>query len=324
MKNGTQPSFSRRDEPFSSDESKPLSILSKEQLTLKKQRQLEDLIKFNFCFLLLIGAVIILSYKPIYYPYFNAVSFIILFSHRIYEFNKIKYQYYLYDFCYLVNIIVVVYSLFLTKAFPVLITAYLFSFVPISSAIVVFKLGFIFHNTVKFTSCWIHLSPTVAMFVVRFLDTEGMYYGSDKLDIIVMDFSFFIECAFYCSVLYFSWVLIYYCILFIWRKSHIDKHQLYTLYNYMLEQSGKINTDRLLIFGEKYTKLAYISVHVRWIYMTLTGSFILFFYQNLAFGYLAFLGIASIFYAGTYYVFVFGENYSKQFNDINFLNKQPV
>jgi len=85
-------------------ENKPSNLISTQQF--------KDKITFTISICMLTFLPLVIFNKLQIYPYINAGSILILIFFRIKDFIFYKWQFYFFDLCYLVNAIVIVYSLF--------------------------------------------------------------------------------------------------------------------------------------------------------------------------------------------------------------------
>jgi len=99
--------------------------------------------------------------------YFYTVKFPILIGLRLYRYWKHKWHLFLLDFCYFGNTILLL-SLW---AFPhesrLFTIAFALSHGPLAWAVLAFRNSLVFHDIDKITSCFIHISPPLVTYVVR-------------------------------------------------------------------------------------------------------------------------------------------------------------
>jgi len=321
-------------EYYDSDSSK-----MKHSKYLEKKRKFRDEIFFCFNMLLTYASIAIVFTKPLWFPKLNTISVIILMIHRIYEFTFYKWQFYLIDFCYLVNLSVILFSEIFENNFNVFIFSFGFSLGPILLAIFIYKWGFVYHNSIKFTSLWTHFSPGLSMFIFRWYNENifnltNAFIFAEKENYIhlqknIFKFDFYnltfirIDSIFsfikICSMLYIPWFLIYYIIIFHFFYKFIIKNGYETQYNYIMQ--NKNDRRHLIIFGDKYTGIAFMFLHIRYVLLTLIFSYLFLF--SFHFGLIVLIAcvITSIWVTSTYYIEYFSENYKMQFSLENNLKK---
>ena len=95
---------------------------------------------------------------------------IILLSYRWYAYKKLRWHYFLFDFCYFTNFFILVYLwLPLGDSIRGLLFPIVFGFSngPVLSAIVLWTNSVVPHSLDKMTSLFIHLSPSLALWGIR-------------------------------------------------------------------------------------------------------------------------------------------------------------
>lgn len=316
------------------------SAKAKHLKSLENSRKVRDEIVFSLNMILTFSSIALIFSKPVWFLRLNSLSVILQMLHRIYEFSCYKWQFYLVDFCYVVNASVIVFSEYARGSAFLFIACFAFSLGPIMLAIFVYRWGFVFHNTVKFTSLWTHFSPAIAMFLYRWFDENGIATaneiafgsGSDFTAFAgALDFANFslinlnavkTFCV-YAFKLYLPWFVGYYLIIFHVFFSFNIKHGYETQYNYLMQ--NKKDRRHLLIFGEKLTGVAFMFLHLRYVCLTLLASFLMLY--SFYFGLLVILAclVSSVWVTSTYYVEYFSEKYKLQFSSGSALKKQtPV
>jgi len=316
--------------------------------SFEKKRKLRDEIVFCLNFILTLTSVAIIFGAPLWFARLNTIVYAILFVHRLYEFHCYKWDFYLIDFCYVVNTTVIVYSEIFHKTQYSqfwFLTAFGFSLGPILYANFVFNFGFVFHNTIKFTSFFTHLAPGIVMFIARWHNetsknlVDNLIYSffsnanknqlknfSDFWEIGNISFitpGIFLEYFRCCAMLYFSWFVIYYIIIFKIAFNFTEKNGFLTQYSAMVE--NKNNSKHLKCFGNGFEGIAFMFVHLRYVFGCLLISFFYLFSYQLGVITLLLCTLAPIWNASTYYVQFFSKNYHLQFDyDSDFDRQTPV
>jgi hypothetical protein len=281
-----------------------------------KYKKTRDKVVFFLNFLCLITSLSVALLYPVYYPYLNALTVTIMLMHRVYEFIMYKWEFYLIDLCYFVNLAVIIYSLFFSKNYSLFIICFGFSLGPIFSAIFIFRHAYVFHNTVKFTSCWTHISPPVTMFLIRWFDNDSTYIGTEHLNAITKDLSFLFHYLMVTVLFYFAWAVFYYIIQFIIFPEYIKKNKCDTQFDYTYNRHGTFIQKQCHMFGEINKELGFMYLHARYVMMLVIVSLIFMFYYTIGLVIICFMLVVPIYYASTYYIDYFSENYVKQYKTI--------
>lgn len=110
-------------------------------------------------------------------PYFYTVKFPILMISRTVSFCQQNYQYYMLDWCYFANLLVLVYLWTPLRSDPRVFTVvFCISHGPLPWAVYLFRNSLVFHSLDRITSCFIHISPMLVMWCLRW---NGPSFESD-------------------------------------------------------------------------------------------------------------------------------------------------
>ena len=107
------------------------------------------------------------------YFLFSPQKSALLISYRLYAYRKLNFQYFLLDFCYFTNLLILIY-IWLPEAVigqslrgRLFTTCFSFSFGPVLSAIVLWRNSLVPHSNDKMTSLFIHVSPSLTMWGLK-------------------------------------------------------------------------------------------------------------------------------------------------------------
>ena len=96
-----------------------------------------------------------------------------LLSYRWYSYKKLKFQYFLFDFCYFTNFLTLLYiwipSSIIGESYrgELFTMCFSFSMGPLLSAIVLWRNSLVPHSADKMTSLFIHISPALTLWGIR-------------------------------------------------------------------------------------------------------------------------------------------------------------
>mmetsp|Transcript_19791 Transcript_19791/g.30978 ORF Transcript_19791/g.30978 Transcript_19791/m.30978 type:complete len:394 (-) Transcript_19791:65-1246(-) len=110
--------------------------------------------------------------NPLKFYLWQGPQSIILLTIRWYTFREQKQHYLLYDFCYWANFLCIIYPWLLSKsqkAFQILFTL---ANGPIAWAVLVFSQSLVFHSPPHMTSIFIHISPMLLSYCIRWYGSE--------------------------------------------------------------------------------------------------------------------------------------------------------
>lgn len=130
--------------------------------------------KLSFCVgvvNLVIVTYIVAGYRK-YFPLFYTQKCLSLFFIRYMFFSKKKQEYFMLELCYFVNILLLLYIWVIPDNKQFFTCIYCLAHGPLAFAIVFFKNALVFHSLDKITSCFIHISPLLCCWCVRWYGHE--------------------------------------------------------------------------------------------------------------------------------------------------------
>ena len=258
--------------PASTDISSTASdspILNKQFRTSKVTRKIDHL-KFCFNVLNLIITAALVTKDAKYYAFYNVILISILLTHRAYEFYTKGWHFYLLDFCYFVNTIVIIHILFFPKSEIMFFASFVLSIGPVLTAVPVYSCALAFHSTMKTTTLLIHSSPPLAMFLIHWHDKSKYFFSAATAG--VQEFGPSLLMKWYGSVfaVYGIWVVFYYIAIFKVFRGHTTRNKLETLYDYMM--SDPRTSYEIRSKGEKWSQIMFMWIHVRYVLLLITHS----------------------------------------------------
>ncbi|XP_040580638.1 uncharacterized protein [Lepeophtheirus salmonis] len=295
---------------------------------LKETPQVKMLDKFSFTLGVLIICLTqyIIHRVPWSFPYFFCGLLSFLFLARYISYKQEKYQYFLLDFCYFVNVSTMTQALFFPRNEIWFKLNYVLSLGPILSAIVVWQNSLVFHSMDKVTSFFIHAFAPMQCHLTRWnLIDPSFPPPSSTIDF----YSGFINPL----LAYLTWQIVY---IFLIEASPISSHlardgDLMTSYRYLsrdrknplnalvrsichkwkidlpIEKNGDLNPDTFR------TKMVFFTAQFGYTILMISYIWVLYSSYFLSCGY-----ILSIFTWGTwngasYYIEVFSKRYNLKF-----------
>jgi len=150
----------------------------KETLNQKKERLISLLIKpevtrlidkisfvVGILFLLVNEYFLFVKTHYMWLWYLGVITPLLLL--RYYTYRKSKYHYFLLDFCYFVNFLLIFYLLYYPNAALLFKIVYTLSTGPLLFAIIAWRNSFVFHSLDKMTSVLIHIFPPLVTYCLR-------------------------------------------------------------------------------------------------------------------------------------------------------------
>uniref|UniRef100_A0A0G4HTI1 Glycerophosphocholine acyltransferase 1 n=1 Tax=Chromera velia CCMP2878 TaxID=1169474 RepID=A0A0G4HTI1_9ALVE len=268
----------------------------------------------------------LLGKYPEYFWVLHVLKTCTLIPFRLYSYKRARFHYFLFDFCYLVNVGLSIYCVLFYFGFikntPRAVFRFFFSVAsgPLLVSIGTFRNSLVFHSVDKITSVFIHASPSLLCWAVRwnFEQVEarfpGMFVlcknGSDACDA-----SFWTLVVIPFVVYLFVWNIPYYYCIFRWRKERIAARDYVTLYSWMM-QAGGLLPKVLKHLPEAWRPVAYMGVHA--VFATLWMSLSMLFWRNfwIHTAWLTANLFMSVWFGATFYFEVFAERYHREVREI--------
>jgi len=142
-----------------------------------KQLKMKDKAVFTAGVINVVLLVYFSGKYPWIMPYFYTVKFPLLMVLRTYSFCSQNYQYYMLDWCYFANLLVLIYLWTPLRSSPHAFTVvFCLSHGALPFAVFLFRNSLVFHSLDRITSCFIHISPMLVMWCLRW---NGALFEAD-------------------------------------------------------------------------------------------------------------------------------------------------
>ncbi|XP_064398359.1 uncharacterized protein LOC135344976 isoform X2 [Halichondria panicea] len=262
----------------------------------------------------------LVGYVPNYFYIWYTGKAVVLLSYRWYTYKQLGFHYFLFDFCYFTNVLILIY-LWLPSSLlgdywrgALFVGIFSFSFGPLLSGILLWRNSLVPHSTDKMTSLFIHISPVMALWGIRWFSTEEQGFplcseptvpGPRGCDHVTMTDAVYVP-----IFLYAMWQIMYIVVIFIWRKEKVSKKKYSTSYTWMVERSKLGFMNKIYrIFGEKYQKPMFVFWQL--IYTIVSMLPVKFYFHNTLLG--VFVGSVVMTFAcyngASFYIDVFSQRY---------------
>jgi Protein of unknown function (DUF2838) len=295
----------------------------------------------------------LISAFPWNYWIWHTAKMLVLLMYRRFKFAKIKYQYFLLDFCYTANYWSILYygvcllknnvELFsplnsILNPWEGILFRVLFTWCvgPLAVSIAFFRNSLVFHSSDQIIILATHLSPNLAVYGMRWWARElnvqfpNLFHidcdtSASSLVSTVRSFNFFdagnncdasvssLVVVSMCSYII-LWTIPYALFFFYLGKKKLEEGGYHTMYTSMRE-STPLMRKVLSLVGEAWQPLIYMMIHG----VLCSSTFIIapFVWNSLILhtSYLLLLVLASVNNAGTYYFEVFADRYYKSVDE---------
>lgn len=131
------------------------------------QVKLIDKVSFTFGVMLIILIEFFMLRIPQYFPVFYYIAITILFTVRYFDYRREKFQFFMLDFCYFVNVSCIVQTLFFVNNETWFKINYTSTHGPLCIAVIVWHNSLVFHSIDKQTSFFLHIFPPFLLHLYR-------------------------------------------------------------------------------------------------------------------------------------------------------------
>ncbi|CAF1251574.1 unnamed protein product [Rotaria sordida] len=209
---------------------------------LKKSNfiQTRDKISFsigvvNACF-----SPLIAGRWPHLLPFVYTTQILFLIPVRSFYYKQKTWHYSLYDLCYFVNLLTLVYLWILPSSTILFTVCYMLSHGPLAFAIVLWHNSLVFHSLDKVTSVFIHAYPSLTLCTIRWL--LPLNVQRDRYPAIAsIGLSLHAGTAiFYTVIFYLIWQLLYCIFIIHGRRDKIDRGLRATSYTWLLGDKNSL------------------------------------------------------------------------------------
>ncbi|KAF9927930.1 hypothetical protein FBU30_002768 [Linnemannia zychae] len=257
----------------------------------------------------------LISQYPEWIPFVHTFQSTVLIAVRYFLYKRKRWHFFLLDMCYFVNVVVLFYLYIFPQSRALFGAVWLLSHGPLAFAIVTWRNSLVLHSLDKVTSVYIHMSPPITLYVVRWLYPDPNHIRFPALkDMPVLPAKSSLASA---IALYLTWQIVYYLLVVVRWKEKVKAGKRVTSYTWLLNDphAGFISK-AAHSFGEKYSIVTFMGMQL--IYTIVTCILALVWYKNFKVNtiFLVSLFLVSVWNGASYYMEVFSKQYEKQFNKL--------
>jgi len=295
----------------------------REYMTETPQVKLKD--KFSFTLgvmTICLSQWLILRY-PDYFPLFWMVFTSLLWIHRFIDYSSQKFELFMLDYCYFVNMSVAIQITFYPDNLGWFQANYALTLGPIFLAIIIWKNSLVFHSLDKLTSFWLHAFPPVMMHLYRWklISSKLPLTDEDSLPL----YSNFVLAM----LIYGIWQISYLIATNVLLKSYLEDKTVITSYRYLMagkkrQPIYKWAEKQLLMKGvlkegeqldpDNYLgKLVFVSVQLIYTLIMISHIRLLYASYTLSVIYIVVVFTVASWNGASYYIEIFSTRYNLQF-----------
>jgi hypothetical protein len=244
----------------------------------------------------------IIGKKPIYFWIWHCFHTPILMIIRFFKFKKEKQHYFLYDFCYWVNLYSLLYVWIMPNNAEMFRILFILSNGPLAWSIIAFRCSLVLHDLQHMTSVFLHFSPMALCFCIRWYASDSFIIWEGLCDQSSIEMIYSAMWNFYMW-----WVFIYYLVVLIALDKRIKRKKYTTLFTWMLDSPGLGPVLKAISPKEYVQKGTYVLGH--YAFTVVTMIFATFLWNNfyLHFFFMLFIGAMASWNGAGYYLTVFSR-----------------
>ncbi len=182
---------------------------------------------------------------------------------RLLRYKLKKWHYYLFDFCYYVNAMVLVYVYLFPSSTALVKSLFIFTMGPLCWSVPLFRNSLILHSLDKLTSVFIHLCPALLLWCIRWYPSLA---GTERPFVVCHDYptcnSTMYETVYFPLMGWSIWAVLYYLKVFIISASKIETRGYDTLFKYLTEDHASKIYGFCHAFGARWAHPLYMVLHM--------------------------------------------------------------
>jgi hypothetical protein len=261
---------------------------------------------FTLNFLRLLGEFFLLGREPCWYPAWHIFWAVVFLSSRIVYFRMLKYHYFLLDFCYYANSVLLLYLWKYPDSEWLGCAAWGYSFGSLLFSVPLYTNMIVLHNIDKTTTNFIHIAPAITLWAVRWSNCSDYWIAHNTP-------------AF---LLYLLWAVLYYFLIFVFTFKRCQAKQNLTLYTWMLSDTSAWPYQVSGVLGERLRPLVFMAVHLMVFSIGLIVSYLCLVSFVFCTGFAMGIGFICVWNAASYYMDYFAKDYEKRLQELKDLEKQ--
>jgi hypothetical protein len=246
---------------------------------------------------------------PHWMPLFYTLKAIVLLTIRWAVFRSKRWHYFLFDFCYFANILVLLYLHLFPTSDTLFIICFAFSTGPLAWAILTWRNSLVFHSLDKTTSLFIHLTPGILMWTLRWFANDpyslATYHTCRDQDIS------FAQLTFLPLVPYLLWQVMYYVKVQVLSARKVIERDYQTSFRWFREKDKGTIGKALQAKSEQYQLFTYIGYQFLYTIITMLPTYLYFHYFWAHTAFLCFMMLISAWNGANFYFDVFSTRYAE-------------
>eukprot|EP00871_Galdieria_phlegrea_P001300 jgi/Galph1/2170/GphlegSOOS_G858.1 len=223
---------------------------------------------------------------------------------RYWLYRRAKFHYFMYDFCYFAQILLLISLLFVPSNQALQRVNFAIANGPLAWAIVLWRNSLVFHSLDKMTSIFIHVFPPLVTFCLRWYPQETRdldNIGTCRL---------FVDMVWFPFLLYLLWQSLYLLKTEWFSRNKLKRDpDLMTSFRYLTKERNSLSFKVISMFGESHQLSTFVGLQLAYTLLTLVFSSFLYKSQWLHIFFLFSMAFASLWNGASYYFDIFALRY---------------
>lgn len=261
-----------------------------------------------------LGTALLLAFWPQFIPLSYTLQACYYLPLRVYTYRKLAYHYFLFDMCYVINVLCLIF-LWIWPSNPILFQAcYGLAHGPSALAIATWRNSLVFHSVEKLTSLFIHIYPAVVFTVIRhfYPNASQRFPALRELDTISVKKTLAI-----CSTVYIIWQTMYYKYVIVARAQKIAKEGRPTSFTYLLNSKTGLISKLLRSVRPHWRANSFMFAQYIYTIVTMLPALLWFYQSKVLSGLFLWLMFSvSVWNGASFYMEVFGRRFEKELNNL--------
>ncbi|KAG0262660.1 hypothetical protein DFQ27_002224 [Actinomortierella ambigua] len=252
---------------------------------------------------------------PEWIPTVHTIQTVILVMGRYFIYKRKSWHYFLIDMCYFVNAAVLLFMYAFPQSSLLFGAIWLLCNGPLAFAIIAWRNSLVLHSLDRVTSVFIHLSPPITLYTIRWLYPDPHFErfpALRNLDSLPIGKTLGAAIG-----LYLTWQTVYYLLVVVHYREKVKAGKRVTSYSWLLSdpKAGAISK-AAHTFGEKYSILTFMAMQLVYTVLTCFLAFFTYASFKLNTAFLVTMFLACVWNGANYYMEVFSKQYEKQLNKL--------
>jgi len=253
-----------------------------------------------------------LGWSPSTFYRVYSIEAIVLFTLRVVIYRLKKWHYYLLDFCYFSNVLLLVQLWLLPKNAILHKVMFAYATGPLAWSIIAFRNSLVFHSLDKITSLMLHWMPACVVWTLRWYPDRSVkleYHGKSEQAKAEWTRGSLVNLVAIPLLPYLAWAILYYIKVFVVSSTKIQERGYETLYQFATANDRSLFGRVVLRAPKRLQPVAYMAMHMVLVTLTFLLSMLFWASFRAHTAFLIFILSFSAYNGASFYFEVFAHRY---------------